>query len=260
MNARWLRISHRWIGAAAAIWLIFLAGTGLLLQHAEQWGLDRKPVRSITLLTAHGFAPKAWLYPVSENERQTVTVQQFGRHIYRLLLHENQWLDLPQKPVAVLAHGTLQDGQAYWLVFPGAVWLVNTGGEIIGQWDTLDGLPENIKQAAYDQKNAALWLAAGQAVSVYEFRDGHLRMNAKGSGQPPDFNPQPVVATSHDRWLSEGLLSWQKLLFKWHAGLTGTAWLNDLAAIGLIYLGISGLWLFFRKKSRKRSINSTIRP
>ncbi len=252
MNPRRLRISHRWIGAAAAIWLIFLAGTGLLLQHAEQWGLDRKPVRSTTLLTAHGFAPQAWLYPVSENERQTVTVQQFGGHIYRLPLRENEWLDLPQKPVAVLAHGSQQDGQAYWLVFPGAVWLVNTGGEIIGQWDTLDGLPENIKQAAYDQKNAALWLATGQAVAVYEFRDGHLRRRTAGNGPAPEFNPQAVVATRQNRWHSEGLLSWQKLLFNWHAGLTGTAWLNDLAAIGLIYLGISGLWLFFRKRSRNR--------
>jgi len=279
MKPRWVRKSHRWIGGVAALWLIALASTGVLLQHAEDWGLDRKWVRSAWLLRAHGYLPTRWHYPVPDPLRHalpqpSIAVQQYGQHTYRLLLGKDQWLDLPGLPLSVVpvfteaAPGDSPDKPAwsFWLVFPESLWQVDRNGQILGQWDGFDGLPPAIVRAGLNAENNALLLEraspeeAGATVfdlakaRVMSHPDTHrtvvddtarkkvvwLRQAEKSH----DSRSQPLAAT--------GLLSWQKMLFLWHAGLMGSWWLNDLAAAALIYLALSGIWLFFRKKRKNQ--------
>ncbi len=256
MNPRWTRKTHRWLGVIAAFWLILLAVTGVLLQHAEDWGLDKKPVRSAWLLSLHGLTPTAWVYnQISGSESDPVKVQQFGQRIFRLPVSNRQWLDLPARPLVVFSSGKSPDNQHLWLVFSSEIWQLSPSGELINQWDAFNGLPAPIKHTSLD--NNALILSTPDGPFAFNLATGQLaeapptaRNNAK-SRPLRLLAPQKIPGMLVNDRISQNLLSWQKVIFSWHAGLLGTWWLNDLAAIALTYLAFSGIWLFFRKNRKQ---------
>jgi hypothetical protein len=49
--ARW----HRRIALLVCIWLVALAATGLLINHANDWGLDRSPLSASLQKLVYGF-------------------------------------------------------------------------------------------------------------------------------------------------------------------------------------------------------------
>ncbi len=258
MNPRWIRKTHRWLGVIAAFWLVLLAVSGVLLQHAEDWGLDKKPVRSAWLLSLHGLTPTTWAYdPVSGSESDPVKIQQFGQRIFRLPVGNRQWLDLPEQPLAVFSAGKSPDNQHLWLVFSSEIWQLRPTGELINQWDAFDGLPTPIESISLD--NNALILDTSDGSFAFDLVTGYLAeaplaadpSHNRHASRPPAPKKFPgALVNSH---ISKNLLSWQKVIFSWHAGLLGTWWLNDLAAAALVFLSISGFWLFMRRNRNSRN-------
>ena len=258
MNPRWIRKTHRWLGVIAAIWLILLAVSGVLLQHAEDWGLDKKPVRSAWLLSLHGLTPTVLSYAhVPASGQDPVKVQQFGQHIFRLPVDNWQWLDLPERPLMVFSDGKSPDNQRLWLVFSSEIWQLSPTGELINQWDAFDGVPTPIEHVSLD--NNALILGTPDGPFAFDLTTGQLaeapptaRNNAK-SRPLRLLAPQKIPGMLVNDQISQNLLSWQKVIFSWHAGLLGTWWLNDLAAAALVFLAISGFWLFVRRNRNMRN-------
>ena len=58
-NRRWLRSAHRWVGVGVAAFLLMLAVTGISLNHADDWHLDRRYVSWPWLLDAYGIRAPA---------------------------------------------------------------------------------------------------------------------------------------------------------------------------------------------------------
>lgn len=58
-NRRWLRSAHRWVGVGVALFLLMLAVTGVALNHADDWHLDRRYVSWSWLLDAYGIRAPA---------------------------------------------------------------------------------------------------------------------------------------------------------------------------------------------------------
>ena len=54
---RWFRRGHRWVGVSLLVFVLFLAITGIALNHSADLGLDRRYVSWSWLLDAYGMGP-----------------------------------------------------------------------------------------------------------------------------------------------------------------------------------------------------------
>ena len=103
---------------------------------------------------------------------------------------------------------------------------------------------------------------------IVKTQDSQIWYNQKAKiVQTIDEFDEPAVSNSEIRWLannkdeqliesainkvSDGFLTVEKFIFDIHAGITASSVLNDIAAIGLILLSISGLFLFYKKKTNR---------
>ncbi|HSN51635.1 MAG TPA: hypothetical protein VLS87_03820, partial [Woeseiaceae bacterium] len=55
----WLRRGHRWVGVALVLFVLLLAASGIALNHASRWGLDRRHLDWPWLLDAYGIQAPA---------------------------------------------------------------------------------------------------------------------------------------------------------------------------------------------------------
>ena len=51
---------------------------------------------------------------------------------------------------------------------------------------------------------------------------------------------------------TQNYLSYEQLIFDLHAGITSPSLFNDIAALALIFLSISGIIIFFKKSFRNQ--------
>lgn len=54
---RWFRRGHRWVGVSLLVFVLFLAITGITLNHSADLGLDRRYVSWSWILDAYGMGP-----------------------------------------------------------------------------------------------------------------------------------------------------------------------------------------------------------
>ena len=54
---RWFRRGHRWVGVSLLVFVLFLAVTGITLNHSADFGLDRRYISWSWVLDAYGMGP-----------------------------------------------------------------------------------------------------------------------------------------------------------------------------------------------------------
>ena len=197
---RLLRKTHRHIGVFAALWLLLLATTGLLLQHRSDWGLDKSFITNQTLLKLYGVGKRVIAFKADNGFLIQVDKE--------LMINQHKTLfPEPIKRVAFREHK--------WIVETslGQTWF-NQHGEIIQQFDEFDPSPLQAQEIK--------WLA-------------------------PSKNKNLIAQAIKE--VSASYLSVSQVVFDLHAGITTPSILNDLAAIALIFLSLSGLVIYFRRRT-----------
>ncbi len=97
---RLLRKTHRQIGVFAALWLLLLASTGLLLQHRSDWGLDKSFITNQTLLKLYGVGKRVIAFKADNGfliqvDKELVINQHktlFPEPIKRVAFREHKWI------------------------------------------------------------------------------------------------------------------------------------------------------------------------
>lgn len=239
---------HRYLGIAVAVTAIVVAITGVLLNHTDDLGLDRKFASSKWILHAYGIELPAnrdgfelssgqWLVQVGDqifvNDKSIITaaaalvgaVVTADYHVVvseqSVYLFDRQWQaietisGLPLGKGAISAVGlTAQDrvildaGEGNYLL----------ADEILSQW-----LPAS--EAA-----EALQVNWSQRQSV----------------------PQQLMEQLQFHWLGAGI-TLERIVLDLHSGRIFRQWgviILDIAAVGMILLAISGVWIWFKRVSR----------
>jgi hypothetical protein len=195
---RLLRKAHRYIGVFAALWLLLLASTGLLLQHSSDWRLDKSFITNQTLLKLYGVGQHVVAFKADNDfliqiDKELLINQQktpFSEPIQKVAFREHKWI--------VETH-------------LGQTWF-NQKGEAIQFFDELDPSPLQAEEIR--------WLTPSHDKNLIN---------------------QAI------KEVSVSYLSVSQVVFDIHAGITTPSTLNDLAAVALIFLSLSGLVIFFRK-------------
>lgn len=235
---------HRRIGAVVAVLVIFLAVTGVLINHSQALGWHRAPVHSATLA-------KLYQIPLQDLE------QGFALDS-RWIVQRGEQVLLDRQPVAECSAGLTgaalyQDMIAVLCV--DELLLLDPQGQPV---ETLRGLPQPGRALALQDN--ALWVRSDSAIFGFD--------DAAGVWQPvaPEHAPQWILPQPLPTPLKTALnadnpvpgLTRERVLLDLHSGrLFGTAgvWVVDAVGVLICLLAFSGLltWVgrYYRRLRRR---------
>jgi len=233
-------IWHRRIGVSAALLVLVLAITGILLNNSVLLNLDGKSVRLGWLLTWYGIAaPELTGYEVNQ-----------------------QWLGVANGTAVYRTHGLIADcnGSVLAAMALDSQTLVICEREILSLSQQLElmeridasyGLPENLTAAGYCDGELCL-----QAQSIYHGIDLEQLTWPVITGvhnfAPISYGDLPKAQAAIFVDLFRGQdLTWERVMLDLHSGrLFGSFgyWLMNFSAVAFILLAGSGLWLWLSRE------------
>ena len=219
-QARRLKLVSRWhrrIALLVVAWLAFLAGSGVLVNHAHDWGLDRKPLNP---------ALQRWVYGIETN----------GIDYCRVIP------DAIGECGGVFAGLELPRGRL--LLGKHSLFLLDQSGRLVEKL--------SISQAGLDTLEGGL--ADGE--SVYLRGAGATVQTGPDLLEFRILEAHETNELADAAWLSRGgavdSITWERLFLDLHAarflGPLSKAF-NDLAAALILLLAVTGAWVH-RLKSR----------
>jgi len=226
---------HRRAGLTAALFILILAITGLLLNHTSSLELGKHNVDSRLL--------QAW-YGIELPDR--------SRHFkadYHAISQLDEQLFINGKPLLKQQQqllGVAANKLFVALAFEQELLLVTLEGELIERITKLPG-PENSITTIGQDNNNQLALQLGNKIFISDqellnWQELTGEQNIKWS-QPikveTDFENQTIAAYQNQA------LSYERLLLDLHSGRLFGSWgpyLMDMAAMAMILLALSGLW------------------
>lgn len=236
---RSLYLWHRWLGLLAAVFILLLASTGILLNHAHDLGLDRQTVHSTWLLDAYGIqAPAPRSYAAG-----THWVSAVGQRVYvddREIAHDT------------VLHGALFNGQLIAVVLEHAVALFTPDGEHIEDMPT----PAPVLAAA---SSSAGDLLIQTATGWWQTDGQFLAWSAAAETSRLAMQPTPAPAALQTALLQHNrgtALSWERVLLDLHSGrLFGVLgrYVMDVAGLLLMVLALSGIVVWWQRRAQRRT-------
>lgn len=232
LNLRW----HRRIGLSIVIMVIFLAITGLLLNHSPNIGLSKQTLRTQWLLDWYGF--------------ETTPLTGFKL--------ENQWLSHPggnglflnNEPVAsCLAplRGASQTQSLLLALCQDELVILTSQGELIEKLSSLNGLPKNTTALQVAGKEILI-LSSGQTLSLnietLETQESNTPVAEWSSASPL---PPELIEQLYQQAELPGI-SMETLILDLHSGrFFGTAGVLFIDLVGLLIclLALTGLWAWY---------------
>jgi len=246
---RSLYMWHRWIGLVSALFVLLLASTGLLLNHTDELALDKRYVTVPALLEWYGIRSPGH-YRVYRAGTQLVA--ELDGHLFfdraELNGHSGRLL------------GALRYHDMVVAALPHQLLLLTTRGELI---ESLDNLPGTANEAIGldGQQQLVLRTAQGDYLADDELL-GWNRAEAVHAGwsAPAELSDGERAALAAT-WRGKGL-PLERVLLDLHSGrILGAAgvYLMDGAALVLMLLAASGVWLWNRRRTSARAHRRKLR-
>ena len=232
---------HRYTGLVAAILVLLLAVTGLLLNHTDRLQLERRHVQVGWILDWYGIRmpDEVTSYALGGGRHLT----RVGRHLY---LDERELEGEYQTLIGAVA---LPDLIA--VAADDQILLLTPEGELIERLTGAEGVPAGMRKLGTTREGRLL--VAG-AHALYAPDEDFLRWE-HWTGDPattewvrPGPLPERLRAALEAHYRGE-ILPWERVILDWHSGrFFGRygPWVMDAAAVLLILLAASGSWIFLR--------------
>ncbi len=234
---------HRRIGLVAIILVIILSITGLLLNHTERLSLDSRHVDSALLLNWYGLEPSS--APVTYTAGD-VFVSQWGEQLF----YANRPVSKDDPPLK----GAIATEQFVVIAFDASVLMLTFDGEIIERIPTgtsfasIQRLGQKYGRPVVETADQLAYMADEHII------DWDLVMNEDIAW---------AQATSLDAEQMQALkvafrgngLSLERVLLDLHSGRLFGSWgvyVMDAAAIALLWLSGSGLWVWTSRSRKQR--------
>lgn len=238
---RRLRAWHRFFGIAASLFVLILAVTGLLLNHTERLQLDQRFVRADVLLSWYGIEVP---HPPVSYQAGAHWISQIGERLYF------DAREVAQLQAGMIGAATFSGGIV--VALPGRLLLLNDSGQLIEALGQEHGVPVTIRAVAGGDG-----LVLDTTQGMFKADDALSNWRRAGTGRYRWSRianaPPGVQAEVIERYRGEGL-SWERVVRDLHSGHLLGRWgfmVMDGAAMVLLLLAGSGLWLWVRGRSAK---------
>jgi hypothetical protein len=233
---------HRRAGLAAIILVIIIAITGIMLNHTEQFELDKTYADSALVLDWYGLEPEGEPLSYAVNGH---SISQWQQQIF----FDNKVITSSEQSL----HGVIASDQFIVLAFDSELLLLSDQG----------GMVERIPVSFANTRR----LGSKDNRPVIETSEQHYY---RADARIIDWNPinnqgiawsEPVALSNaqHEALLHAyrgNGLSLERVILDLHSGrIFGHygIYIMDAAAIALLWLSLSGLWVWWRRQQKQKS-------
>jgi len=232
---------HQYMGVGAAVFVLLIAITGIMLNHTDDFTFDKTYVQSDWVLDWYGI--KAPENPISFYvENQYITLM--GEDLY--FNSQEIGNNYQQLIGAISVHGL------FVIAVNQSIILLSEDGEIIDTLHEADGVPAGIQGLGVDAKGSVV---VKTLYEHYQPDDDFLVWQRQDPVLPIDWASSSTLSTSfktqlHHHYRGE-TLPVERVLLDLHSGRffgRFTPWLFDAIAVLLTALALSGTWLWFRRQ------------
>ncbi|MBT1444248.1 PepSY domain-containing protein [Shewanella sp. JM162201] len=233
---------HKRLGVIGALFLLLLSITGVAINHSDGLSLGKAQVSQSWLLDYYGITAPAHAgrfgeFAVTDN----------------LLWHDGKLL-LEAKSTLL---GATRRHNAIIAIDQGHLYLLSPDGTLQETQDSSVGLPTPIEALALEgsttEASAQVWLRTDKG--QYLADDELLEWRAATSLLPLNWlAPTPADSAVIDHARSAHL-NWERVLLDLHSGRffgPWAVWLWDLLALIFVLLSLSGLYIWWSQRPKKR--------
>lgn len=233
---------HRWLGLAAAILVLFVAVTGIALNHVPALGLDRSYVETDWILDRYGVAAPGDSESLMAGDRR---VTRLGDRLYlddREVLRDRGALTGAGRLEGMIALATAR-----------RVHLFTADGRPV---ETV-AVPEDVQPLARMDVADARIRVQGEAGRTMSSDATMLEWRRADTGPgKPGFEPIPQpLRADLERHYRHHTLDWERMLLDAHSGRilgNGGVLLADALAVVLVLLGVTGIVAWWQRRQQQK--------
>lgn len=225
---------HRSLGFLAALLVVFIAGTGLLLNHSEELGLDEVMLDSDWILGLYGIDSAA--NPDAFKAGQS-WLSRFGSRLYlddQDTGHQSERLT-----------GAIELGDLILVALPEGLLLMSTGGELVERITVLPGISGTIQAIGKIGEIPILNTTAGLYSGNADLTAWRQENDDEAVWSVPGMLPEQIRRQIEQQHRGAGI-SLERFILDVHSGaVLGKLgkYISDLFAILILLLALSGLWV-----------------
>ena len=234
---------HRRAGLVAIVFVIVLAVTGIALNHTKSLKLDERYVDSAFLLGWYGLEP--------EGEAISYDV---GEHIITVLDHQVFFNTYPVTITEQAFHGAVGTEKLIILAFDSELVLLTSDGDLVERMPTGQGFAA-IQRIGVKYGRPAIETAGPN----YYLADEHMLDWDVVSKEGIAWAQKTTLDRTKMTVLLESFrgrgLTMERVLLDLHSGRIFGAYgiyLMDAAAIALLWLSSSGLWVWWQRQRKQK--------
>ena len=231
---------HKKIGVYVAIFVIFLAISGIALNHSEKFKLNTTFIKMEWLLDLYQIGPAS--EPIGYLSSNNWVVQ-VGKRIY---FNNKEIINDTNELV-----GMVRINNTYVIAYDGKLMLLNKKGEILELLTGAEGVPAGMTKIGYDEqyniviKSAHGYYRANLDIlqwSEYDFINANWSSTSKIT--------EPLKANILEKYRGTGLTV-ERTLLDLHSGRIFGKWgvyFVDLIAVLFVFIALTGFWMWYFKK------------
>jgi hypothetical protein len=234
---------HKWhkkLGVCSAVFVIFLASSGILLNHSQQFHLNSNHVQIEWLLDLYQIKPTNDPIAYSVNN---AWASQIGERLY---FNEHEIAtDIKE------LKGIIKINDLYVVAYDGQLTLLTTKEEIVENLSGAAGVPAGMQAIGYDDQNNVIIKAAH---GYYQVNIDELKWEEfdylDAVWSESSLLPETLENKLLEKYRGSGL-TLERVLLDFHSGRIAGQWgvyVVDMMAILFLLLAFSGVWMWWKRK------------
>jgi len=230
---------HKKIGVYTALFVIFLAISGIALNHTEKLKLNTTYIKIDWLLDLYQISPES--EPIGYLSSNNWIIQ-VGERVYfnnKEIIHDANKLV-----------GVVNVNDVYVIAYDGKLVLLTNDAEILESLGSAEGVPSGMKAIGYDNQNIIIRSAHG----YYQVNLDILEWNEHEFLEANWSSTSEITKSLKNNVLKQYRgtgLPIERVLLDLHSGRIVGVWgiyLVDLVAVLFIIIAITGIWMWWYKK------------
>ena len=230
---------HKKIGVYTALFVIFLAISGIALNHSEKLKLNTTYIKMDWLLDLYQISPTS--EPIGYLSSNNWVIQ-VGERVY---FNNKEIINDANKLI-----GVVNVNDIYVIAYDGKLVLLTNDAEILESLSSAEGVPSGMKAIGYDNQNIIIQSAHGYYqvnLDILEWNE-HKFLEANWS------STSEITKSLKNNVLKQYRgtgLPIERVLLDLHSGRIVGVWgiyLVDLIAVLFIIIAITGIWMWWYKK------------
>lgn len=237
-SARW----HRRVGIVSALLALWLALTGIALNHTDDFSLDERYVSGEALLSWYGVTVPDEVRSFRVGEHW---ISQIGERLYF------NASEVKGDYGALL--GAVATPDAIVVAIDGHLLLLTPAGEKLELLGAVHGVPAAMSAIGLKGQQVIVRGAHGNYLADAQLQQWRPSNAAPAAWAQPTTTPAELRQQLLDRYRSR-VLTWERVMRDLHSGrLLGRFGylVMDVAAVGFIILAGTGVWLWSRRNQTK---------